>query len=263
MARLRDAVVWLAVAIAVLVPVWFLTAALGTKFGLLDWRVGFGLMTFRLGPQILMGAAGLAALALLLAFVVPPAKGRRIALAALLVPALGLAYGAYVRERASEVPPIHDISTDTADPPGFSEAVTQARAAVPGVNGLDLAEKRVPDAARFGAAAGRLSIDLQRQAYPDLAPIALNRDQGAAFEAARAAAERLGWRIVRADAAAGEIEAEVESFWFGFIDDVAIRVRPTDDGAVVDVRSVSRVGVSDLGANAQRIRAFRAELDPA
>lgn len=263
MARAKSILVWLALIASLALPVYFVAAAFGVKFGLLDWRVGFGLLTFRLGPQLLMGAAALAALALLAALIVPPRLGRRLALLALLIPGLGLGYAAYVREQASAIPPIHDISTDWQDPPAFSEAVRAARAATPDVNGLDYAAKRVPDNPRFGPAAGRLSVELQREAYPDLAPIRLSRDQGAAFEAARTAAERLGWRIVRADGRAGVIEAEAETFWFGFIDDVAIRVRPTDDGAVIDVRSVSRVGVSDLGANARRIRAFRAELQGA
>ena len=69
----------------------------------------------------------------------------------------------------------------------------------------------------------------------------------AAFEAALAVAQDMGWDVVAADQAAGRIEASDRTFWFGFVDDVVIRVRPTDAGSRVDVRSVSRVGVGDVG----------------
>jgi uncharacterized protein (DUF1499 family) len=71
----------------------------------------------------------------------------------------------------------------------------------------------------------------------------------------------MGWEIAEADAAAGRIEATDTTFWFGFKDDVVIRIRPAEDGgSIVDIRSKSRVGMSDVGANAARIRAFRDRL---
>ena len=100
----------------------------------------------------------------------------------------------------------------------------------------------------------------QREAYPDLAPVDYPIAPEAAFETALAVAQDMGWDVVAADQAAGRIEASDRTFWFGFVDDVVIRVRPTDAGSRVDVRSVSRVGVSDVGKTA-RIRAYRAELD--
>ena len=77
-----------------------------------------------------------------------------------------------------------------------------------------------------------------------------------AFEEASRVAEALEWVIYNSDHHIGVIEASYTSFWFGFVDDIHIRIRPGDDGTEVDLRSVSRVGVSDLGANANRIRAF-------
>ena len=71
----------------------------------------------------------------------------------------------------------------------------------------------------------------------------------------------MGWTIVAADEAAGRIEASDRTFWFGFIDDIVVRVRPTDAGSRIDVRSTSRVGVGDFGTNAARVRAYLAELD--
>jgi hypothetical protein len=209
-------------------------------------------MTYVWGPRVLMAAAALAALALLLAVFTTPRRGIVSALAALLIPALGIGYGMYVRNAAADIPPIHDISTDLEDPPGFSEAVVTARAAVPRANDLDLLNKRVGDGRTFG--------ELQREAYPDIAHIVTGLEPARAFEAALALAQEEGWSIGRTDPAAGAIEATAESFWYGFVDDVAVRVRPDGTGARIDMRSVSRVGRSDLGANAARMRPYLTEL---
>jgi len=84
----------------------------------------------------------------------------------------------------------------------------------------------------------------------------LNRPPDRAFDLALAALHEMGWDLVAADATAGRIEATDTTFWFGFKDDVVIRVRPADGGSRVDVRSLSRVGVGDVGTNAKRIRAY-------
>ena len=100
----------------------------------------------------------------------------------------------------------------------------------------------------------------QRAAYPDLRPLHLAEAPGIAFARAKDAAERAGWQIVRADPSAGRIEAVATTLWFGFKDDVIVRIAAEADGSRVDVRSKSRVGRSDLGTNAQRIRAYQRRL---
>ena len=100
----------------------------------------------------------------------------------------------------------------------------------------------------------------QREAYPDLGPIILNDPPAATFERALGAVEALGWELVADDAAAGRIEATDTTFWYGFKDDVVVRIRPDGSGSRVDVRSKSRVGRGDVGANAARIRTFRERL---
>ena len=146
------------------------------------------------------------------------------------------------QRRAQRLPLIHDISTDLENPPAFVKAVA-LRDGSP--NGLDR-----------GA-----DVTLQqRQGYPDLAPLTLAEPSGQVLARARATAERLGWEIVSVDERAGLIEATDTSRWFGFVDDVAVRITPWGTGARVDLRSVSRVGLSDVGANADRIRAFLAAL---
>jgi uncharacterized protein (DUF1499 family) len=141
---------------------------------------------------------------------------------------------------ASDVPPIHDITTDIADPPRFSETVFEARGKE--ANDLDID----PDA-----------LEQQVDAYPDLKTLVSETSIRETFERSLNIAEDLGWEILRADLNSGMIEAVDTTAIMGFKDDVVIRVSSNAEGTQVDLRSVSRVGVSDLGANAERIRAFR------
>ena len=142
-------------------------------------------------------------------------------------------------------PPIHDITTDTADPPRFDAMV-----AVRGDTANPL-EYRGPKLAAT-----------QRAAYPDIQPLVLPGDPGELADIAVAVAEGLGWQVVAVDSETDRgvlIEATDTTYWFGFKDDVAVRLRraPAVLGATtVDVRSISRVGIGDLGANAARIRRF-------
>jgi uncharacterized protein (DUF1499 family) len=102
--------------------------------------------------------------------------------------------------------------------------------------------------------------DAQRRAYPDIQPLRLAVAPNIAFERAKGAIEEAGWQIVREDPSAGRIEALATTLWFGFKDDVIVRINADGAGSRVDVRSKSRVGRSDLGTNAQRIRAFQRRL---
>jgi uncharacterized protein (DUF1499 family) len=137
------------------------------------------------------------------------------------------------------LPPINDISTDTANPPAFV-AIVPLRANAP-----------VPS-----AYAGEATAKAQRAGYPDIAPALVADAPDAAFAKALAVARGAGWVIVASDPAAGRIEATATTPWFGFKDDVVIRVAPADRGSRIDVRSVSRVGRGDLGTNARRVRGF-------
>jgi uncharacterized protein (DUF1499 family) len=96
----------------------------------------------------------------------------------------------------------------------------------------------------------------QRAAYPDIKTAILSVPPNEAFARALDAARALGWRIVAEVPAEGRIEATDTTFWFGFTDDIVIRVTAAGYRSLVDVRSVSRVGRSDVGTNAKRIRAF-------
>ena len=141
--------------------------------------------------------------------------------------------------------PIHDVTTDIDDPPAFSEAVAEQPDRRNGVAYPDGGDE-VPDR--------------QRELFPDLESITLAASPAEAVEQSRAAALALGWTVTSVDADAGIVEAYDKTTFFRFVDDVVIRVRPAAGGSEIDVRSNSRVGGGDLGANAKRIRAFRDEL---
>src|SRR5207302_9610810 len=101
-----------------------------------------------------------------------------------------------------------------------------------------------PNTAAYG---GRDLAEQQRKGYPDLEPLVLGVPPSAAFTRARDAAEGMGWLIVAAEPAAGRLEATDSTLWFGFKDDIVVRIVPQGSGSRIDVRSVSRVGRSDLG----------------
>ena len=100
----------------------------------------------------------------------------------------------------------------------------------------------------------------QREAYPDIRPILMKDGREKAFARALASAAAMGWEIVGREPAAGRFEAVATTPWFGFKDDVAVRVAEVPGGSRIDVRSKSRVGRGDAGTNAKRIREFRAKL---
>lgn len=137
-----------------------------------------------------------------------------------------------------DVPRINDITTNPSDPPIF-----------------DAAAREEPNVGRDMGYDPSFET-LQRAGYPDLAPIRLPTPPAAAYERVRSAVETLGWEIVQSDPARGHLEARETSRLFRFVDDIAIRVRAADGGSVIDVRSKSRDGQGDLGANAARIRAL-------
>lgn len=260
MNRIKSVLVSVALVVSLALPFYFAVSALATRFGMVDWRFGFGTLTLTIGPMLLIGAAVLGFVALLLALFVKPRSGIVSALVALAIPLIALGYAGYVRSNAEAIPPIHDIVSDPAAPLTYSERVLALRAAVQGGNPIE-ADPHVPSDPRFGPMAGKSARELQRSGYPDIHPIMIARPPAEAFEAAQAAARDLGWSIDAADPASGRIEASVRSFWFGFTDDIVVQVSPVAAGSRIDVRSTSRVGVSDLGANAARIRAFQDKLE--
>jgi uncharacterized protein (DUF1499 family) len=153
-----------------------------------------------------------------------------------------------LRIAMQHAPPIHDITTDTSDPPPF-------------ITALPAREAEHAATATYG---GPATAALQRAAFPDIAPVVLPLSPAKAFDLALATAQGMArWKIIATDPAAGRIEASEASFWFGFVDDIVIRVAAEGAGSRIDIRSLSRQGKGDLGVNAARVRAYLAALKKA
>lgn len=144
-------------------------------------------------------------------------------------------------QRAQAVPAIHDITTDTDDPPAF-EAVADAREDAP--NEVDYP--------------GNSTARQQREAYPEIRPLTLSAPVKTVLAAARAEMQAAGWDLAEVDTR--RLEATATTRWFGFKDDVVVRLRDEDGMTRVDMRSASRLGKSDVGTNAARIHTFLTSL---
>ena len=222
--------------LSVLGAVLLLAGPLGTRVGVWPFVIGF----LMLALSLLLGLVG-ASLALAGGLKTgqwaAAAAGIVVGLAVVSVPSVIVVF-------ARGTPPIHDITTDPDDPPLFV-AILPLRAG----------------AANPPEYGGAQVADQQRAAYPDLRPLVLQADAGQAFDRALAAVRDLGWDVVAQDRASGRIEAVDTTFWFGFRDDVVVRVRGAAGGTRIDVRSKSRVGVGDVGTNARRIRDLLRRLE--
>ncbi len=214
-------------------------SGIGVRLGLWPFRAGFQLL--RWSAYLGFAAAAIALVALL----IPKARAGELGgLVVALGVGLGVAYFPWHwQQRARAAPPIHDISTDLEHPPGFV-AVLPLRSGA-------------PNSSEYG---GTEVAAAQRRGYPDIRPLIVAAPPPVAFAQALDAAKRMGWTLVAADSSEGRIEATATTAWFGFKDDVVIRVTPATTGSRIDVRSVSRVGKSDVGTNAARIRAYLAKL---
>lgn len=213
-------------------------AGIGTRLGWWDFRLGFKVLNW----AAYFGAAG-ATLSIAGAVLSRPGLRRRgfpIGVLGLVLGAVSFGVPAFWFGTAKKVPMIHDISTDTENPPGF-------------VSILAL-RKDAPNPSDYG---GPEVAAKQMAAYPDIRPLPVPLPLPETYDAALAAARRMRWEIVGGDPADGRIEAVATTRWFGFKDDIVIRISPTGDReCLLDIRSVSRVGRSDVGTNARRIRAF-------
>jgi len=183
----------------------------------------------------------IAVLLSLIGLVRPGSKG--VALAGLVLG--GIAAGMPLNSiNTARHSPIHDVSTDAANPPQFV-AVLPLRAAAKAANTTDYDAK---------------TAQLQKETYPDIGPLHLDAPPAQAFDRALAAARGMGWEIVASDPTQGRIEATATTFWFGFKDDIVVRIAAEGSGSRLDVRSLSRIGKSDVGANARRIRDYLAKV---
>jgi hypothetical protein len=239
-----------------------LTASIGTRVGLWVYTTGFEVLL----PAVVIGLLAVLAGGWWLASALRnnDSEGWRWGFPGLLGALVLVWIPLTAALRAYEAPPIHDISTDIEYAPPFV-SLLPLRKGSPNGPEYDGPKKVVLD--------GKITTvaELQKKAYPDIKPHAALVDphylptdatpQSYWFWRAFERAKRMGWNIVAFDAKRGRIEATDTTLWFGFTDDIVIRVQIAGAiGAKVDVRSKSRVGTFDYGRNAQRVREYLKSL---
>jgi len=212
-------------------PAYRLGLSLGDAFAMVRWAA-----------YVSLAGTALSALALIWS----RRKGRTgasvMAGLGVLIGLLTAAVGYGWLRQAQAAPPLHDVTTDLDNPPSFEK----------------LAKDRPPGSHPLTRSG---DVDqLQRQHYPDLAPVIVSQPTGLVFDRVRLVAQNQGWTIVGSDPPNGRLEATDTTWWFGFTDDIVVRLTPWGTGTRVDMRSVSRRGTTDTGTNARRIRRFLSAL---
>lgn len=242
-ARIAGALAWTGLGLALACGLAEVLAGLGYRW---NW------WHFRSGIQIMRWSASADLAAVVLTFATAIVAYRHGARSALAASVAGLALSLVVAGPplyhwwlVDQVPRIHDISTDTDNPPGYVAVLPLRKGA----------ENATDYSAEVAAQ--------QKKAYPDIAPATLDAVPAQAFARAERAARAMGWEIVAVAPGDLRIEATDTTLLFGFKDDIVVRVAPKGSGSRVDVRSLSRVGKSDFGVNANRIRKFLRQLDGA
>lgn len=243
---------WLILLLGIGAPLAFVIAAGGSGLGLWGWQAGLGAVPW------IVGAALLTLIIAIVGIILDRRKGRKTRWPLL---GLGLAgtvgFFVYLTSYISpmlSLPAIHDITTDLADPPQFS-ALTLREDNWDNIPGADDGEMR-------GMNPRQRWATLHQEAFPDIRSVRIDQPVAEVIEKAKRLAEDRGWEIVNVEPASGHLEATDTVSLFRFKDDVVIRARAAENGAasIIDMRSVSRVGVHDLGVNSQRVRKFLSDL---
>lgn len=240
---------WAALALSLGAVVAALVAGLGTGAGWWPYGAGLGALRYALYAAV---AGGLLAI---VAWFVGRKTGARMMVVNSLALVSAVAFTAYLGKQivaAKSVPAIHEASTDLDDLPAFAALPLRS----------DHLET-IPDRGRPELAA-MAPLDrwkaLHRDAYADLQPLRLAQPPAEVLRRAEELARGRGWSVARVDPQAGTLEATATTLFFRFKDDVVVRARSTAGGTSLDVRSISRVGGSDVGVNAERIRSFLSDL---
>ena len=232
--------------------VWGLVSAVGTGWGYWEYTSGLkgvaGAFLLGLGALLLGAVQGWRTRKA----INPQPRARRW-----VGMVVALAYVAWVGTflmAALTVPAIHDVSTDLADPPAFQTLAlrTDNLDNIPGADDKDM---------RGLTPLQRWAVVHQKD-YGDIRSVRSNEPVPMVIAKAERLAKARGWDVAVSLPEEGRFEATETSAFFQFKDDVVLRVRPseTGEGSIVDMRSVSRVGISDLGMNAKRVRSFLADL---
>jgi uncharacterized protein (DUF1499 family) len=218
------------------------TAAGGPAYRLGLLSLGEAFSMVRYGAFIGLAAAAIGLVAVIMA-VIAGRLGRVLLSALVVIASLSIVAVPWLQmQKAQEVPAIHDITTDTLNPPAF-QALATAREAAPNAVGYP----------------GEATARQQEEAYPEIQPLLLDASLERVHEAAQAEILEAGWELVAVNETT--LEATATTPWFGFKDDVVIRLTDTPEGVRVDMRSASRLGRGDMGTNAARIQATLAALE--
>jgi len=246
---------WAALALSVGGLAAALIAAAGSGAGAWSFGIGFTILRYAFYAAI---AGGLLAI---VAFVVARRGGVRTGWLNLLAFVIAAAFGAYLMSHiatARSVPAIHDVTTDLVDVPQFRILPVRAD------NLENIPDDGRPDLAALNPESRWSAI--HREAYGDIRSLRLAVSPAEAVRRAEALIRGRGWQVARVDRQVGTIEATATTLFFRFKDDVVVRVKADParpGGSIVDMRSISRVGGSDVGVNAKRIRAFLTDLQAA
>ena len=232
---------WLGLSLAVIAILGLAVSGPGYRLGLWEFKAGISLVKYAAYLSLAAVVVCLLSVALWTMGIFP--GGMTPALIGLVISGFVSAWMLKWKHNLDSVPYIHDITTDTGNPPLF-EAVLPLRAGA-------------PNPAEYG---GSELAKQQTEGYPDLRPGSLSSSPESVFPRALQAAKDMGWEIVASDPKTLRIEATDTTLWFGFKDDVVVRLSPSPTGSRIDVRSVSRVGKSDVGTNARRINEYLARL---
>ncbi|MEP0391902.1 MAG: DUF1499 domain-containing protein [Erythrobacter sp.] len=264
----------LVLALTAFLPLYFIIAALGAKTGLWGWQFGLGAMTFTGGPYVVGIAGILALISLIIGLVnwsgrkaekadgVKRPRSKMVVGSAILglIVVAGFVLFAQSASSTAGANPIYDIATDTGSPPTFSAHVMKQRKAEE-ANPVNDYQVPFGELDKFAGSAPEFAIQNHAQFitenYSDLRPLPLGGASRAdAVAAVAAAMGSMSFDDIRQDAEGGRVEGVAVTFWYGFKDDVVARIGDNE----IDFRSVSRVGTSDLGANAARIAELREKV---
>ncbi len=223
-----------------------LTGPLGYKFSIVPLEPSLISLLIAMAGGLLVFVVGL--VYLVIAIRNGQGADRNLVIIALIISLIPAGVIAPQMGKAREVPQIHDITTDTTNPPAFIKLLPVRKQSP---NGFEYGSEDMP--------AEELAA-LTMEAYPEVKPIISDLSVAEAVEKAAATLEAMGMKVAEVDVEAGRVEATATTFWFGFKDDVIVRVVAEGDGSKIDLRSMSRVGRSDIGVNAARIMAIKEQF---
>jgi fatty-acyl-CoA synthase len=232
-------------------------AGFGVHEDMFDLDYGATVLATGWAPALAMVGGGLGVLAFLAAVLVPPRRDRIAALLAVALAAVAYAVATEVKSVVVANPPIHDVATDWADPMLFGPAASAARGA--GANSIE-ADPKVQAQPQDPELTGTRVALVNARTCALAVPVVLTGSPQGAYDKARAAMLREGLTLVTENPADGRIEATAVTRWLKLKSDVLVRVKPEGAGARVDIRSLSRTGIRDLGENCRRVGRLRAAL---